>query len=299
MAYYHVFINYKDQSDKISRHATFGYNKKRLMEKIVIPYNKSEPFMFHGVELHRNKIVGIQIFLSTVKSLKEIILPDGKPLVDKEVTDEIVDLFSRKKIPTILGDVTDDFLLPEKEKDKFKDIDVGEKNKSKIFIAHGADEASALLLKNHLIKKGIDAEMFEDFKDRISGNTTVIEELMKIKDETIYAFIVATPDDLGNSSGEIENYINGLVKSKSTFNAKDVCDILEKLNFRARQNVLFEYGLFLGVLGREKVQCLWNKKIGEEPSDIKGVLNIQFEKSIRETYSEIDAKLEKLRLIKK
>jgi hypothetical protein len=39
----------------------------------------------------------------------------------------------------------------------------------------------------------------------------------------------------------------------------------------------------LSVLGRDKVQCLWNKKIGDEPSDIKGVLNIQFEKPIRDS----------------
>jgi predicted nucleotide-binding protein len=58
--------------------------------------------------------------------------------------------------------------------------------------------------------------------------------------------------------------------------------------------VLFEYGLFLGVLGRERVECLWDKKIGEEPSDIKGVLNIQFEKSIRETFPDIDAKISKI-----
>jgi len=70
--------------------------------------------------------------------------------------------------------------------------------------------------------------------------------------------------------------------------------IMDKLNYRARQNVLFEYGLFLGVLCREKVECLWDKKIGEEPSDIKGVLSIQFEKSIKETFPEIDAKLDKI-----
>jgi len=99
---------------------------------------------------------------------------------------------------------------------------------------------------------------------------------------------------VGNLCEEIEYYINGLVKGKPIVEAKDVLGILDKLNHRARQNVLFEYGLFLGVLGRQKVECIWNKKLGEEPSDIKGVINIHFEKSIKEAFPDIDSKIDKI-----
>lgn len=169
------------------------------------------------------------------------------------------------------------------------------KTECKIFIVHGTDEASAVLLQKHLTEKGKNAEMFEDFKKKMKGNVTVIEELMKIKDQIGYAFIVATPDDLGNQAEVLDSHINGLAKRKTTFHVKDMYEVKDLLNQRARQNVLFEYGLFLGVLGREKVECLWHKKIGEEPSDIKGVLNIQFEKSIRDTFPEIDDRLDNLK----
>ena len=192
-------------------------------------------------------------------------------------------------------DCTLDFINPHQHKNPVEAVSEAVHKKNKIFIVHGRDDSSAYKLKDHLGKKGITAEMFEDFKERITGNTTVIEELIKIKNEISYAFIIASADDLGELGEKIEDYINGLVKGKSIVKAVDVLCILEKLNYRARQNVLFEYGLLLGVLGREKVECLWENKIGEEPSDIKGVLNIHFEKSIKETFPDIDTKIDRIK----
>ena len=47
----------------------------------------------------------------------------------------------------------------------------------------------------------------------------------------------------------------------------------DELNDRARQNVVFELGYFMGKLGREKV-CLLLKDQVELPSDIGGIVYI-------------------------
>ena len=44
---------------------------------------------------------------------------------------------------------------------------------------------------------------------------------------------------------------------------------------RARQNVVFEWGFFVGALGREKVAVLYEESV-ELPSDILGVTYISF-----------------------
>ena len=62
-----------------------------------------------------------------------------------------------------------------------------------------------------------------------------------------------TPDDVGALSSE-----------------KD------KLKHRARQNVIFELGFFLGRLGRKRVCALYKEGV-EIPSDYKGVLFIPME----------------------
>lgn len=295
MFYYHVFIEFT-LKDKMQSAFEFGRTEKKLRRTIVNPYNKGRPFHFAGVTVHPDKINRIYILEATIQHGKDTILPDGRSALNHPDKNYAIKCFVSGDVKGI-GVVTQDFLFPPGNFiEKQTTLAV---NKEKIFIVYGRDEASALLLKNRLVKKGIDAEMFEDFKEKITGNTTVIEELIKIKDEISYAFVIATPDDLGTIHEEIKEHINELVKGKPAVKANDVCGILDKLSLRARQNVIFEYGLFLGVLGREKVQCLWSKKIGEDPSDIKGVLNIQFEKSIKETFTEIDDKLEKLGLIKK
>ena len=48
--------------------------------------------------------------------------------------------------------------------------------------------------------------------------------------------------------------------------------------FRARQNVIFEMGYFMGALGRSHVMCLLQDKV-EKPGDIDGVVYTSIDKS--------------------
>lgn len=51
-----------------------------------------------------------------------------------------------------------------------------------------------------------------------------------------------------------------------------------KLGSRARQNVLFELGYFVGVLGRGHVAVLYEPDV-EKPSDLGGVLTTAFDET--------------------
>ena len=81
---------------------------------------------------------------------------------------------------------------------------------------------------------------------------TVIEKFEDYADVG-FAIALLTPDDVGNEK-----------------NKKD------ELNPRARQNVIFEFGFFLGQLGRKRV-CGIKKNDVEIPSDYKGVLYINLD----------------------
>jgi CheY-like chemotaxis protein len=115
-----------------------------------------------------------------------------------------------------------------------------------IFIVHGHDEAAAVQLKNY-IQNTLHLGEATILHEKPSRGMTVIEKFEHYADKTDIVFALFTPDDLVESSG----------------------------NARARQNVLFEYGFFLGRLGRTsgKVFLLFKKGV-EIPTDLSGIIYI-------------------------
>lgn len=80
-----------------------------------------------------------------------------------------------------------------------------------------------------------------------------LENLVKAASDFDYAVLVLTPDDLTTKRGEIEN--------------------------SPRDNVLFEFGLFMGALGREKTFMVYCRDIQLDlPSDLAGILAATFAK---------------------
>ena len=55
----------------------------------------------------------------------------------------------------------------------------------------------------------------------------------------------------------------------------------DRILAKARQNVVFEFGYFVGLLGRDRVACLIQEGI-ELPSDTTGIVYIRFHDSINE-----------------
>lgn len=123
---------------------------------------------------------------------------------------------------------------------------------------------------------------------------TLIEKLEKHSDVG-FAFIILTPDDLGVGKNEVrklwssaigkEDYTVDDYRKWSKTNPMDVITALDKmmgsLRERARQNVVLEFGYFMGRLSREKICCLYKGDI-ELPSDMHGICYVHFSDSVNE-----------------
>lgn len=132
------------------------------------------------------------------------------------------------------------------------------KASNRIFIVHGHDDLSKLQLARMLTKMGFESIILHELP---SGGKTIIEKLEKESEDVVFVFVILTPDD-------------------------ELYDTHKNLNYRARQNVIFELGFFYGKLGRNKVCCLYKKGV-EIPTDISGISYIEFKDSPEEKYQEI------------
>jgi predicted nucleotide-binding protein len=80
-----------------------------------------------------------------------------------------------------------------------------------------------------------------------------------------YAFVILTPDDL-----------EGFVEVGSKWSRpKRLMKFLRTAHNRPRQNVILEFGFFVGKLGRGRVSCLLKKTV-EQPSDMQGIVYLSF-----------------------
>ena len=102
-----------------------------------------------------------------------------------------------------------------------------------------------------------------------SGGTTLIEKLEDLTDAD-YACVLLTPDDKGYPAQEPE-----------------------KIQFRARQNVVLELGMVLAKLGRSRVAILVKGNDLERPSDIDGLIYLHFTECVDEVKPRLAAELAK------
>ena len=116
-----------------------------------------------------------------------------------------------------------------------------------VFIIHGRDDGAKEGIARFVIDLELKPIILQEQPDK--GNT-VIEKLERCSSNVGYAIALVTSDDIGALNQEED-----------------------ELNPRARQNVVFELGYFMGKLGRERV-CLLLKDQVELPSDIGGIVYI-------------------------
>lgn len=180
----------------------------------------------------------------------------------------------------------------------------------KIFVVHGRDN----LIKNEVedFLKSLNLEPIILHKQADLGKTII--EKVEFYSDVGFAIILLTADDFGGLPPS-KNYemLRSYAKTPGQFQylSKDntlkitaefiefIKEIVNQLNPRARQNVIFEFGYFIGKLGRGKVAALCEEKI-ERPSDIDGLLYTPLDelgewkkklaREINATGIEIDAK---------
>lgn len=128
--------------------------------------------------------------------------------------------------------------------------DASEQNVStRVFVVHGRDEGTRHTVVRLLER--LDLEPIVLMEQPNEGRT-IIEKFEDYSD-VAYAVILCTPDDIGKLN------IEG-----------------EELRPRPRQNVILEWGFFIGKLGRDRVCALVVDDV-EIPSDNDGVLYIQMD----------------------
>lgn len=141
-----------------------------------------------------------------------------------------------------------------KEKDSVQDnkaMRINNVRPNKIFIVHGHDDALKQEVARIVEKQGLDAVILSE---QANHGKTIIEKFEENTDVGA-AICLFTGDDYGRAIKDD--------KGEETKPAND--------RLRARQNVVFASGYFMGRLGREKVILIANPEI-EIPSDLQGVV---------------------------
>ena len=117
---------------------------------------------------------------------------------------------------------------------------------NKVFIVHGHDKTIKESVARFLERLGLDVVILHEKPNK---GRTIIEKLLEESDIDIgYAVVLLTPDDVGRLASE-----EG------------------EASPRARQNVIFELGLFIAKLGKQRVHVLYKEGV-EIPTDYQGVL---------------------------
>lgn len=144
---------------------------------------------------------------------------------------------------------------------RLKEIKVDSKDKENkmhqqlndsVFIVHGRANEIKETTARFLGKLEINPIILHEKPDK---GRTIIEKFEDHSAEARFAVILLTPDDLGRLASEPET----------------------SLKPRARQNVIFEMGYFIGSLGRGKVCALYHGV--EQPSDLHGVIYIPIDEA--------------------
>ncbi|MGA9349745.1 MAG: TIR domain-containing protein [Anaerolineae bacterium] len=146
-----------------------------------------------------------------------------------------VDFVTKQEGPEAMLAAVERFLLKE------------ESAHQRVFIVHGHDEAAKQTVGRFIEKLGLHAIIL---REQPHAGRTIIEHMEK-HSNVGFAVVLLTIDDIGGPKGTK----------------------LKGLKPRARQNVIFELGFFVGKLGRNRV-CVLYKEGVEIPSDYHGILYV-------------------------
>jgi predicted nucleotide-binding protein len=188
---------------------------------------------------------------------------------DQRELDELKDL-SRTLVRGVLKETARQ-VVPKRAKLVSK-----KKRSKKIFVVHGRDNKPVEELKKMLKRFGLEPIVLQE---QAGGSMTIIEQLEKCSKNVEFAFVLLTPDDALITATKVgDNYVHSS----------------ENPIFRARQNVILEFGYFISKIGRKNVRCLY-KGVTElpfdMPSDMHGIVYLPFRESVREAKEDISKQL--------
>lgn len=117
-----------------------------------------------------------------------------------------------------------------------------------IFVVHGHDDGAREAAARFIEGLGLKAIILHEMPNL---GRTIIAKFREVAEEVGFAVVLMTPDDMGGPRG-------GTMQE------------------RARQNVVFELGFFIGALGPDRVAAIVKGAV-ERPSDFHGVVYISLD----------------------
>lgn len=141
-----------------------------------------------------------------------------------------------------------------------KDEKIPLEGKKKVFVVHGHDEKLKNQLEIFLTEIGLQPVVLHRKPDE---GMTIVEKFEKHSDVG-YAFILLSPDD-----------------ALYSINGEDIPEEKRSKEMRARQNVIWEFGFFVGRLGRNRVCCLYKEGV-KLPTDVSGMLYKRIRNNVEE-----------------
>ena len=118
-----------------------------------------------------------------------------------------------------------------------------------VFVVHGHDEVTRHQVTSFIESLDLKAVVLDEQPNR---GSTLLEKFEQYAGNAGFAIVLLTPDDIGTSRYEVGHRL------------------------RARQNVIFELGYFMGKLGRERVCPLLKGEI-EMPSDVDSIFYVRMD----------------------
>jgi predicted nucleotide-binding protein len=270
--YYHVRITQK--SNSAHDETKLDLTEEQLRERFLRPYELGKPIIVNGKSIPKEDIERILISRSSEDSRRLVALVKAEDRESSVIVfggpsyewlaankaDDVTDAFIRGpagyKAKNILqkkaGLPANNALRPRKRQQRT--------SSKKVFVVHGHDHALKSDLEVFLYKLGLEPIVLHRQPD--SGQT-LIEKIEKNSD-VAYAVIIMTPDDIAFPASQVQ-----------------VEDAERNLEPRARQNVIFEFGYFAALLGRDRVCCVIKKGV-TVPSDLNGFVYKEVVESIEE-----------------
>jgi predicted nucleotide-binding protein len=253
MSYYHLRIVYQDPKQK---YPTTDYELDLSEEdaKLVAQQYEKGRLFFKGKWIESSDIKEIEIRETYLLSMG----------YHPNLTAATIFYGTR----TDIKNVTRKFIKsPPTVEDSEKQEKIARSASKNIFIVHGREYEPVKELKTILIELELNPIILHE---QPSASRTIVEKLEKHSDVG-YAFVILTPDDLALSAS-----------------LPIIPPLPPELPFkaRARQNVVLEFGYFMGLLGRDRVCCLYKGDV-ELPSDMSGIIYIPFKDSVYEVKDKI------------
>ena len=256
--YYHVIVelgekHHKSAWDRIEIKSDIT-DLDDVIDKYAEPYQTGEPILINGRTIPIEHIERLRIFSSETPGTTLKQQYASKRRAREQASSVTFIGFYSNDLESAIHEqteITEDLITHAKgtKKEKLNIVDELEKTvPSKVFIVHGHDDALINEVKAFLSSQLIEPIVLREQHD---ASLTIIEKLeLYTRDPSIgFGIVLYTADDEGKAIGE------------------------DGYKSRARQNVVFEHGLLIGLYTRSKVVCLV-KKEGEieMPGDVSGIV---------------------------